>query len=117
MHLGMIQFPERLHLREKGSGHGTKALRVAADGHRGSSERRGRHVRHAERARSSQHEQQDEAALRTVQIMIKSPNGSDKDFCLTMPLDDTRVRDVKRLLHEQHPEQIPQFPLLPRPRR
>ena len=49
-------------------------------------------------------EQQDEAALRTVQIMIKSPNGSDKDFCLTMPLDDTRVRDVKRLLHEQHPE-------------
>ena len=28
-----------------GSGHGTKALRVAADGHRGSSERRGRNGR------------------------------------------------------------------------
>jgi len=39
-----------------------------------------------------------------VTIMIKNPNGSDHDFCLEVPLADTCVRDVKRLLHEQHPE-------------
>ena len=61
----------------------------------------GRKKRAAPLGRRAMTEQQDEAALRTVQIMIKSPNGSDKDFCLTMPLDDTRVRDVKRLLHQQ----------------
>ena len=39
-----------------------------------------------------------------VTIMIKNPNGSDQDFSLEVPLADTCVRDVKRLLHEKHPE-------------
>ena len=39
-----------------------------------------------------------------VTIMIKNPNGADQDFCLEVPLADTCVQDVKRLLHEKHPE-------------
>ena len=39
-----------------------------------------------------------------VTIMIKNPNGSDQDFSLEVPLADTAIADVKRMLHEKHPE-------------
>ena len=37
-----------------------------------------------------------------VTIMIKNPNGSDQDFSLEVPLADTAIADVKRMLHEKH---------------
>ena len=43
--LPLVFEPRKNRVRSGGSGHGTKALRVAADGHRGSSERRGRNGR------------------------------------------------------------------------
>ena len=39
-----------------------------------------------------------------MQLVVKTPSSTEQDFRLELTLAGTRVRDVKRLLQEQHPE-------------
>ena len=40
----------------------------------------------------------------SVQVVVKTPSSTEQDFRLEVSLAGTKVRDVKLLLQEQHPE-------------